>query len=79
MAAYLMIRVELPNADLTQTSQKLVDDDTKPHEGVQAVKQILEDLIAGVQDGTVVIATRDSTQAITATGTGNMGASYSLA
>lgn len=79
MASYIMVRIEIPSSDtVAATTQKLSTDATKPHEGVRSIINILEAMEAGAIDGNVVVATRDSTESISASGSGSASATFNL-
>ncbi len=75
--AFLVVEIEIPNDSVTQINQNMVDDDTKPHEGVEACKAQLEALLAGAKDGQVLVAVRSTTSTPTASG-GSMSATFNL-
>lgn len=78
--AFVMVRMEVPSMDENQLNQKALGgegDNTKPHEGVVSLRNMLDAILGGSIDAQVDVAVRDSTQAISASGDGE-SASYNL-
>lgn len=76
MAAFLMIRIDLPGGSSGDLNA-LLPDGTKQHEGVTALVDMLNAINGGCLPAQVNIAVRDTTQAITADGSGETAA-YNL-
>jgi hypothetical protein len=74
--AFLMLRIEIPQFTV-ETFNSKISDTTKPHEGINGVRDILDGLLAGAYDGEVDARVRDTTEAITAT-TGGTSANWNL-
>ena len=75
---FLMIRIETPALSAAQLTQKLSGlDSTKPLETLQDVKNLLDAVTSG-QGATIDLATRVTTEAINASGTGSAAASLNL-
>ena len=74
--AFVMIRVDLPNDSVAQANT-LVENSSKPHEGVVQLRNLCEAILAGAKEGEVAVALRDTTQSITAAG-GGSSATYNL-
>ena len=75
--AFLMIRIEAPALTVGNINQKLVNSDANAIEGVVALRNLCDALLAGAVDAQVDIAVRSTTQAITAAG-GGIDATYNL-
>lgn len=69
--SFVMVRVEAEKLDVAQITQKLRLGGTDARGAVIELRNLLDAMLAGALDGQVVIATRDTTQAIAANGTGS--------
>ncbi len=74
--AYIMIRVEAPNVSVGDMNAKLTDS-TKPHDGVELLRNLMDACLARGIPAQVDVAVRETTQAIAADGDGDT-ASYNL-
>lgn len=76
--SFIMIRIEVPGMDETQLNSKVFDapagDSTKPHEGVNALRNLMDAINGGTIDAEVDVAVRATTQAITTSGSGSSAA-----
>lgn len=76
MATFVMIRVECTSQSMADLAAK-VTDSTRPNEGIQQLITFFEAIESGSGIPAIVdVATRTTTQTITADGTGNVSATY---
>lgn len=80
--AFIMIRVEVPGADMTQLNTKIPGDensdaDTKPREGVIELRNLMDSILAGTSPAQVDVAVREDTETISPS-SGGSSASYNL-
>lgn len=69
--AFICIEIDSTSAEsVTQANQKLIDDATKPQEGVEALKAQLEAILAGCKDASVQVVVRATTASLAASGGG---------
>jgi len=76
--AFVMVRVEVPAMSDSQLNEKVLSsqsgDSTKPQEGINALRNLMDAINAGSIDAQVDVAIRSTTQAITASGNGSSAA-----
>ena len=72
-----MIRVEAPALSIADLNAKLAQS-SNPQNGLNGLDNLMIAIAGGAIDAQVDVATRDTTQAITASGTGSISASYNL-
>lgn len=79
--SFVMVRIEVPAMDESQLNDKVLGsqsgDNTKPQEGVNALRNLMDAINAGSIDAQVDVAIRATTQSITASGAGS-SAQYNL-
>ena len=72
-----MIRVDAPALSIADLNAKLAQS-SNPQNGMNGLGNLMLAIAGGAIDAQVDVATRDTTQAITAAGTGSISASYNL-
>lgn len=77
--AFLVLVIDAPGNTIAQLNAKEVAQaSSKPHEGVQACKNILEALLAGAAEGSVQATTRDTDPSVATSGSGSTQVTYNL-
>lgn len=71
-----MIRIQTDQVTVDNMNAKL-EDDSKPHEGVIQIRNLMDAIAGRVISGTVAVAVRETTESISADGDGDT-ATYSL-
>lgn len=74
---YLNLTISVPADSVAQLNSQLINDSTKPYEGIQACVKILEALSLGVKDGLVELTVRSTDPSVAASG-GGITATYDL-
>lgn len=75
-STFVMIRVECTTKSMADLATK-VTDATRPNEGIQQLINLFQAIEGGSGTPAIVdVATRTTTQTITAAGTGNVSATY---
>lgn len=76
--AFICIEIDTTSSEsVAQASEKLMNDSSKPQEGVAALKNILDAISAGAKDASVQVVTRATTASLAASG-GGISATYNL-
>lgn len=75
--AFLMIRVDAPSLSVADLNAKLAQS-SNPQVGMNGLDNLMLAIASGAVDATVDCATRDTSQAVTASGTGAISVTYNL-
>ena len=75
--AFVVIEIDASNDAVDQLNQILVNDSTKPQEGVVALRNLLDSMLAGARDASAAVVVRSTTSSPSASG-GGISVSYNL-
>jgi hypothetical protein len=75
--AFLNLTINIPSETIAQINNELIDDSTKPFEGIRAAVKILEAIELGTKNGVVELTTQDTDPGVVASGDG-ITATYNL-
>lgn len=76
--AFICIEIDSTSSEsVTQANQQLINDSSKPQEGVEAIKQQLEKILSGCKDASVQVVVRSTTASLAASG-GGISKTYNL-
>ena len=76
--AFICIEIDSTSSEsVAQANQQLINDSSKPQEGVEAIKQQLEKILSGCKDASVQVVVRSTTASLAASG-GGISKTYNL-
>jgi len=75
--AFLVLEIEVPGQGINQLNASC-QRPTKPHDAVNACRNLLEAICAGAIDASVQVTSRDTTASVSTSGSGSQQESYNL-
>lgn len=75
--AYLVLVIDSPDS-IAQLNSKISADATCQHQGVEQLKQYLEEILAGTRDCSVQSTSRDTDPSVATSGSGSTQKTYNL-